>query len=393
MPEKFLFVDDDPHILAAFERTLRRSFPLDTAAGPELGLEAVEKSGPYAVIIADRQMPGMDGIQFLATVREKAPDSVRIMLTGNADLEGAIRVVNEGNIFRFLTKPCPSEVLTKALEDGLAQYRLIIAERELLNRTLKGSVKVLTDLLTMVEPGAFGRAQRLRTRLETLTRQMRMSSTWEFHLAVMLAPIGLITLPPEVALKARCGYSLSDVERSILERVPEIGRNLLTNIPRLDGVAQIVLYQNKRYDGSSFPPDRVSGDKIPLGARLLKVLADLADLEAKRRTTPQALKALRERQGWYDPRILEAACAAFADQGETDGVSRGASIPISLEELRSGHILVADMETADGKLVVVAAGQVITDASLEKVRNFVRLNLIKEPIFVDEIMATPDLLV
>lgn len=393
MPEKLLFVDDDPHVLAALERTLRRAFTVVTASGPEMGLQAVEVSGPFAVIVADRQMPGMDGIQFLSTVREKAPDSVRIMLTGNADLQGAIRVVNEGNIFRFLTKPCASEVLSKALNDALAQYRLVVAERELLNSTLKGSVKVLTDLLTMVEPGAFGRAQRLRARLESLTQRMQTPCTWEFHLAVMLAPIGLITIPAEVALKARCGYALNDVERSLLERVPEIGRNLLANIPRLEQVAQMVLYQNKRFDGSGFPVDRVSGEKIPLGARLLKVLGDLADLECRGRTTTQALKALRERQGWYDPRILEAACATFADENEMDALSRGKSIAVSFGELRSGHILTANMETADGKLVVIAVGQVITDASLEKARNFARLNLIKEPIFVDEVMARPDLLV
>jgi DNA-binding NtrC family response regulator len=96
------------------------------------------------VVVSDRQMPQMDGIQFLAAVRQQAPDTVRIMLSGNVDLEHAVRVVNEGNIFRFLIKPCPQEILGKALEDALGQYRLINAEKDLLSKTLSGSIKLLT---------------------------------------------------------------------------------------------------------------------------------------------------------------------------------------------------------------------------------------------------------
>src|ERR1035441_2270014 len=110
MSEKILFVDDDPNLLSSCERVLRRNFQIETAEGGEAALARIACHGPYAVVVADRQMPRMDGIQFLHALRERAPDTIRIMLTGNADLEGAIRVVNEGNIFRFLTKPCLPEV-------------------------------------------------------------------------------------------------------------------------------------------------------------------------------------------------------------------------------------------------------------------------------------------
>src|SRR4030042_1805929 len=93
---------------------------------------------PYAVIVSDLKMPGMNGIKFLSKVREMAPDSVRVMLTGFAELQTAIDAVNEGNIFRFLTKPCPPDILSRALDMGIEQYRLITAERELLEQTLKG---------------------------------------------------------------------------------------------------------------------------------------------------------------------------------------------------------------------------------------------------------------
>src|SRR5690349_13581587 len=151
MSEKILFVDDDPNLLAGVERNLRRQFALDTAPGGEAGLAKIASSGPYAVVVSDRQMPVMDGITFLSRVRERCPDTVRIMLTGNVDLEHAVRVVNEGNIFRFLIKPCPHETLYSTIQDALRQYRLINAEKELLNKTLSGSIKLLTDILSAVE--------------------------------------------------------------------------------------------------------------------------------------------------------------------------------------------------------------------------------------------------
>ncbi len=100
-----LCVDDDAFILDGFRRQLRNKFNVYTAEGPREGLETVSKNGPFTVIVSDFQMPGMNGIEFLTRVRALAPDSVRVMLTGQADFATAIAAVNQGNIFRFLVKP------------------------------------------------------------------------------------------------------------------------------------------------------------------------------------------------------------------------------------------------------------------------------------------------
>lgn len=137
MTERILCVDDEPHILEAFQRQFREQFAIETAVGGERALAAIAEHGPFAVVVSDLRMPDMDGIRLLSTIRERAPETVRILLTGYADLQAAIEAVNAGHIFRFLTKPCPSETLAKALEAGLAQYRLITAEKALLEQTLK----------------------------------------------------------------------------------------------------------------------------------------------------------------------------------------------------------------------------------------------------------------
>ena len=389
MSERILFVDDDPSILGALERALRRDFTICTAIGSELGLQKLEQAEPFAVVVADRQMPGMDGIQFLTAVRDKSPHSVRLMLTGNADLETTIRLVNESGIFRFLTKPCAALVLTKALQDALTQHRLIIAERELIDRTLKGSIKVLVDMLAMVAPDAFARGRRLRDRIEILTKRMGLASSWELHLAALLGPIGMVTLPPEVAVKVRRSQSLTPAEQSVLERVPEIGRNLLVNIPRLQNVAQIIYYQDKCYDGSSFPVDRINGQKIPIGSRVIKLLNDLAEIEARGRTPAEALQLMRDREGWYDPTILEVAGDCFGHALVPLQDMQIPHISVGPDQLCAGHVVYAKIETTDGQLVV-PTGQVITEPILEKIRNFARLEMLRLPILVEDQNAVPE---
>ena len=138
MNEKTLFVDDDPNILAAFNRYLRNEFTFETASSGQDGLNILEEKGPFAVVVADMRMPNMDGVVFLKKVKENYPNTVRIMLTGNADMQTAVNAVNEGNIFRFLTKPASKEIIINAVTAALEQYRLIMAEKELLEKTFHG---------------------------------------------------------------------------------------------------------------------------------------------------------------------------------------------------------------------------------------------------------------
>jgi DNA-binding NtrC family response regulator len=207
MTERILCVDDDPNVLQAYQRALRKQFHIEPAFGGEEALQAVAEQGPYAVVVSDMRMPGMNGIELLAKISEIAPDTVRMMLTGNADQETALEAVNQGHIFRFMTKPCPPEIFAKALEAGLAQYRLITAERDLLSKTLSGSVKVLTDVLGLVNPAAFGRAARVRRLVHELCARLPVGAAWQVEIAAMLSQIGCVAVPEETLAKVYNGYS------------------------------------------------------------------------------------------------------------------------------------------------------------------------------------------
>ena len=141
MPQcaKILIVDDDPAVLDGLRRTLGRCYDLETALGPQEGLHALTEHGPFAVIVSDLRMPGLSGVEFLRRAKDIAPQAVPLMLTGHGDLDTAMEAINEGQIFRFLTKPCPPSILQRSLEAALAQYRLAAADRELLRMTMENA--------------------------------------------------------------------------------------------------------------------------------------------------------------------------------------------------------------------------------------------------------------
>ena len=382
MNEKVLFVDDDKNLLMSFERYFHKKFPVEIAEGGEAALEKISERGPFAVVVSDRQMPRMDGIQFLSIVKERAPDTVRIMLTGNADLEGAIKVVNEGNIFRFLTKPCSADILGRVVEDALAQYRLVVSEKELLNKTLSGSIKLLNDILSMIEPQSFGRAQTMRATIIGIAKKFKAENEWEIPLAAMLAPIGNVTIPPELLVRSRTGGALTKIEEQVIAQLPETAARLLANIPRLEGVARIVRYQHKNFDGSGIPQDSVKGEAIPLGSRLLKILADLAQLQAGGMGRPQALDEMQSRLGWYDPALLDAVREHYGVALAARDAARQ-NISIMIRDLSPGMVLHSNIETKDGTLIL-RAGHHITEMNLERIKNFDLVSGIKEPLFVEK---------
>ncbi len=383
MSNKVLCVDDDANILTGITRNLRKQFDIDTAVGSLAALKMIEKECPYAVIVSDMQMPGMSGVEFLNITRQKYPDTVRVMLTGNADQKTATDAVNRGQIFQFLNKPCPPEKLAEVLTSGIKQYRLVTAERELLENTLNGSVKVLMEILSLSDPASFGRGQAVRDQARQVAEVLEIKSTWELDLAVMLCPIGCVSLPAELNQKARSEETLTGPEKDAVARVPQVGHDLLSKIPRLEAVARIVLYQNKNYDGTGFPSDTIKGDEIPLEARIIRVLADLAQLEAKKIPQFKALEQLRQHTGVYDLTVLDAVarCFELATRGQPEAAVKS---PVALDfpELRPGHVLSADIVTKQD-ILIVGAGTKITPLILERLRNFASISGLRLPIHVE----------
>jgi response regulator RpfG family c-di-GMP phosphodiesterase len=372
---KVLFVEDDPNILEAFHRQLRKQFTIETAPGGQGGLEAISERGPFAVIVSDLRMPGMDGIQFLSHVRQMAPDSVRMMLTGNADLQTAIEAVNTGNIFRFLTKPCEPDVLINALTAGIRQYQLIMVERELLEKTLRGIIRVLSEILELINPEAFGRASRIAHYTKEVARQMRIADLWKVETAALLSQIGCVILPETALKKIYQGRELSIEEKQLFDMHPFIGSDLIAHIPRMKGIAEIIANQEKHFDGSGIPQEGPSGEEIPVGARILKVVLDFDTLQASGASRNEALSRLAKRTGWYDPAVLAALETMI-------GIEAGyEERTVKVDDLVDEMILAEDVLIRDGRLLV-ARGYKVNRTLRERLKNFAEKTGIKEPIKV-----------
>ncbi|TVM32265.1 HD domain-containing phosphohydrolase [Oceanidesulfovibrio marinus] len=375
---KILLVDDDENLLASFRRQLRKRYTTDIAGTAEAGLAMIRQEGPYALIISDYRMPGMNGIDFLAKVREVAPDTVRIILTGYADVDMAIQAVNEGSLFRLLTKPCPPQVLVSAIRDGMRQWQLLNIEKELLENTLKGSIKVLSELLSIIKPDAYGLTSRIMPHVRMISDVVEDPSPWMTETAARLCRLGYVVLPDSILRRIHKGKPLEPEELDAFNRHPGLAAQLISHIPRLEEVSQMIAYQGKRFDGGGIPEDDVAGKDIPLGARILKVAIDYDTMLEKDLSKSDAIAALRRQAGAYDPDILQALSDTVAQQTELQ--PRAVTIGLLKEGMiLDQHVFI----NRAGKIVkVLGRGAELTETTVEYLQRIHRFVGIKEPIKV-----------
>lgn len=379
MEKRILFVDDELNVLEGYQRQFRKVFDTVIAPSGAQGLEAITGAGPFAVVVSDFKMPGMNGIEFLARVRDLAPDTVRIMLTGFAEIQSIIEAINEGNVYRFLTKPCQPELMIKAINEGIKQYELITGERELLEKTLKGTIQVLTEVLSLVNPEAFGRASRITRYVREIAEQLVNTQTadhWILETGAMLSQIGCILLPQEALRKLFQGKTLTEEEFQVFQMHPGIGYDLLSKIPRLGAVAEIVLYQEKGFDGSGIPLDPRKEEQIPLGARILKAVLDFDLLISKGVTRGKALRQLKDDRGLYDPQVLKAFEKVLGLE------ARFELKPLVISELKEKMILAEDLVNLDNSKKILSKGHELTDSILGHLAKYRELFGLKEPVQV-----------
>ena len=363
MSDKVLLVDDEPNILEGYKRQLRGRVDIHTAIGGLEGLKAIESRGPYAVVISDFMMPVMDGVTFLAQVKEKAPETVRVMLTGHAHLQLATDAVNQGQIFRFLSKPCSADTLLLTIKAGLEQYRLVTAERELLEKTLSGSIKVLTEVLSLANPTAFSRASRIKQYVGYIAKQLDLPYVWEFELAATFSLLGCITLPPAVLEKVYRGDPLDKAEHKMYSEHPKVGSDLIKNIPRLENIAAIIMAQREPFHRSKPGSSLKDEDRIALGGYILKAAVDFDQLLARNMPTAALLKRLQSVIGQDVLEVFEVL------KDLESRIERKVAKKVRIEDMDRQMVLDQDVCATDG-LLLVSKGQEVTFPVLARLRNY-----------------------
>ena len=363
---RVLFVDDEQHILDSFRASLRKKFAISTANGPQEALKMIAEKRTYAVIVSDFKMPEMDGVEFLSRIQPLSPDTVRVMLTGHADVDTTILAVNRGQVFRFLTKPTPLDELERVLDLAVKQHKLIIAEKELLNGTVKGSIQLLTDVLSLSNPEAFGRSERTKKLAVLTAKQLGGKKTLIMELAAMLSQIGLVSLSPDALHQLYKSERLPPTIRQLYENHPKAGAKLLKNIPRLEKVAEVVSLQQMPLHEN---PD------MPAEAKILKTVLDFDMLKQQGKTTKESLIVLSDKEDTYDPKVVAAFKIAL--KIHDNFVKKD----MEIRKLKTGMIVAKDIRTRND-ILLMTQGQEISEAALERLHIYARNNEISEPLTV-----------
>jgi len=364
---RILCVDDEPAVLEGLQLKMRRRYEVQTACGGEAGLNRLVQEGPFSVVISDMRMPGMDGAVFLKKVRDQDPDTVRILLTGQADAESAAAAINEGEIFRFLVKPCAREELFSTLELALHKRQSRQAERALLEQTLRGTVKALVDVLALTQPVVFGTATRVQSVAAGICEALHVRESWIVELAAMAWHLGAISLPPALVEKMHSDAPLSEKDNALIQDQPKVVRRLLGGIPRLEKVLELL--DACRLSGAS------GAQEQGLEAAILSNALAFDALERRGMSGQEAAAILSQKPGRYTHAVTEALKVHLGEAETNSDVQE-----VLLKDVSAGMTLLEDLRTRSGVLLA-RKGYEVSESFLHKVRGFGR-NHVREPFMV-----------
>jgi CheY-like chemotaxis protein len=351
MDKRVLLVDDEPNLLQALRRSLHGKFQIATAVGGSEALTQLRENGPFAVLVCDMQMPDVSGLDVLREARQIAPDTVRIMLTGNVDQQTAVDAVNDGAIFRFVNKPCPAEKLAVVLDSALRQYELITAEKVLLSRTLTSSISLVNEVLSIASPQAFSRGGRMRTLAKRVAETLELPDIWQFEVAAMLSQIGCINF-----LGRETNFESGPRSQSELNKQAQLGSKIVGRIPRLESIASMIGGQYAKSWETDVP------EHVRMGAKLLRMLTDY-DVLVESMSSVQAIRKMTEDCSQYGPALFEALEEVVLKNIEIREVK--------VSELTVKMLLDKDVYTVGGELLI-RSGQELSETLIHRVQTFSR---------------------
>ncbi|MGN6547529.1 MAG: response regulator [Aureliella sp.] len=354
-----LLVDDEQAVLDGIARRLGQDYQLTLANDPLAAIDMLSGQQRFSVILTDMQMPGLDGLAFIRRAREISPHSVFLMLTGNQDLPTATRALNEGQVFRYFTKPCASADLRGGLDAALRQWELLQAERELLQRTFVGSVNILCDIMGIAQPLLSVINERTQRLIRTGCSSLSWRAHWEYLVAGKLALIGFVLIKPEAFANFLSHKPLSEADRKLYFGALETSAQLLQKIPRLERIAALVRRMGQT-DGALSPgAEGDSSCDVQNGGTLLGLA--LAHVIGTRKfgVDPGGNSAVGQLYASPDSRLLQL----FRDQDKRTLNASGMTRQLHLSQLAAGMVLAEDINVSSSH-IALRAGDVLTDIAV-----------------------------
>jgi hypothetical protein len=287
---------------------------------------------------------------------------VRILLTGQADMAAAIKAINEGQIFRFLTKPCAADQFLSVIDEAIRQHELITAERVLLQRTLVGAIKALTDIMTLVSPAVIGRAQRLKRRVSALAIDLEIDDRWQVEVAALLSYLGHVSLPESLTRELARGVELDARDAARVRNATRAAIRVVAHVPRLEPVSAILaeLIEPETQEGGTG-----SANADPMHVKILRLALETERLEGQGMGTQAILESL-EASGDFSKKLLDSFRAT---QQVQQSVFDRAEVAVGALEI--GMVLDEDIKTARDVLIA-PRGCEVTLSFIEHIGHFAK---------------------
>jgi response regulator RpfG family c-di-GMP phosphodiesterase len=420
-PRTLLFIDDEINILSSLKRLFRpHGYRILTAESGAAGLALLE-SEAIDVVLCDMRMPGMSGAEVLEQVRLKCPDTVRILLTGYADVSSTIAAINRGEIYRYIAKPWNDEEILLTVRDAL-ERKLLKAEKERLealtlrqNEELKGlnaelkelnasledkvrhrteelrqamdqlsvaheklkkgfftSIQVFANLMELREKSMTGHSRRVADLARNLAKKLGLAASeiQDIVVASLLHDIAKIGLPDRLLTKPFTTLTIE--ERAEFIKHPVKGATALMALEQLANAARLIRAHHERFDGLGYPVG-LKGQEIPFGARILAVANDYDALQSghllpKALNEDGALKMIADGRGKrYDPQVADAFVALMGKAPQAE--SYGPEIELSPVKLKAGMVLTRDLVSREGMLLL-AREYVLDESLITQIRHF-----------------------
>lgn len=403
-----LIVDDEKDVCEMLERYLKsKGYETNSANDGREALEKVKTFKPQVVLL-DIRMPNMSGIECLKNIKRDYPDTEVIMATAIKDMEPAISCMKEG-AYGYQTKPIDLENLAIDIEKAIEHRRLLLENKDyqanlekkvvertrdvqILNEKLKESfiatIRISSGLVEVYDPFLGGHSKRVARLSAKVGSAMKLSNPElvDLEMASLLHEVGMITIPEVIRNAPLKELKIEEVK--IIRSYPILSQAILSPSEELNKAGVIIRHHLEHIDGTGFP-DRLKGEDIPIGARILGVVNAYDELATRRRFTSEKFPSekikesfvfnyLNQLAGKHHEKniidILEGVVSNFIKKKRIREL-------YSSDELKYGMVLAADIHAKDGRLLL-AEGSIISNIQLIKIQTLYRIKLLEQKIYV-----------
>lgn len=371
-----LLVDDAPENLDILVGVFSSHYRIKVALSGEKALELCESESHPDLILLDIMMPAMDGYEVCR--RLKAAEQTKhipvIFVTAKDDAQDETRGLGLGAV-DYITKPINPAIVKARVETHLTLFTARKSLQEMLEKTLAGSVKVLSEVLALSNPIAFSRSSRLKQYVKEIIGHLQLPDSWQFEIAAMLSSIGCLSLSTDTLERINQGAAVSEEEQALFDTHPKVGSELLVSIPHLKPVADIIAGQMDDLSGEKDDIEKLKQTPVELGRQILKAVIDFDNMTARGKTASEAVQEMLELNGVYNPKIL----SILRKTTLVNSVRREDCV--SLNNLRIGMIVDQDV-VAESGVLLLKKGSEVTESVMKSLFRFSQTTKIKQPIMV-----------